>query len=140
MNTPISIPTKVPSVSAYIAAFREIERKITRNQRRMLEAHYTSHCRVTTASDMAIRLGYRDFQGANAQYGRLGSMVSDAMGLGRLGVITLTLMVPPDNFATTEWLWVMRENVAKALERLGWVEKRSLLFYPNGMVGPDLNR
>ena len=66
-------------------------------------------------------------------------MVSQELGLGKLGVITLVLMIAPDNYSTKEWLWVMRENVAKALEKLGWVKKTSHLFYPNGVVGPKIN-
>lgn len=64
-------------------------------------------------------------------------MVANELGLDDLGVITLVLMIPPDNYSTREWLWVMRENVAKALEDLGWVKRTSHLFYPNGMVGPN---
>jgi hypothetical protein len=132
-------PEKVPSVKEYVAAFREIENKITKKQKQMLVEHYNSNCHVITATDMAIKVDFNSHGGANMQYGILGSMVSEVLGLGRLGVITLTLMIAPDNYSTKEWLWVMRENVAKALEQLGWVTKTSHLFYPNGMVGPQLD-
>lgn len=87
----------------------------------MVINHYQARCRVTTATDMAISIGYNNFSAANAQYGRLGSMVAEALGLGKLGVSTLVLMVPPSE-ANREWLWVMRENVTKALEKLKWVK------------------
>ncbi len=132
-------PAKVPSVSEYVSAFRQIEHKLTKKHKAMLELHYKSYCHVTTATDMAIAMKYKDFRGANGQYGGLGSMVSETMGLGRLGVITLTLMVPANTVGNPEWLWVMRDNVVKALEQLGWVEKTSHLFYPNGLVGTEMD-
>jgi len=131
-------PEKVPSVKEYVTAFRKIENKMTEKQKQMLVEHYHSNSHVTTATDIAIKVDFNSHGGANIQYGMLGSMVSEALGLGRLGVITLTLMIAPDNYSTKEWLWVMRENVAKALEELGWVKKTSHLFYPNGMVGPKM--
>jgi hypothetical protein len=128
-------PEFVPSVSDYVAAFKEIEGQMTDKQFQMLREHYKSFCYITTATDLAIKVEYNGAGGAKLQYGKLGSMVSNALGLGSLAVITLALMGPPDDFAVKEWLWVMRANVAQALEQLGWVEKTSDLFYPNGGVG-----
>lgn len=131
------LPKLVPSVKDYVSAFRKIEAEMKPNQCKMLKEHYKSDCHITTATDLAIALKYKNFNAANMQYGKLGSMVSNALGLGHLGVITLVLMVPP-SAANSEWLWVMRDNVVEALEKLGWVDKTSHLFYPNKMVGPNL--
>jgi hypothetical protein len=128
-------PEFVPSVEEYKVAFQTIENRITEKQRSMLKEHYESFCHVTTATDLALLVDYKDFSAANMQYGRLGSMVSQALGLGSLGVITIVLMVPPQQGVINEWLWVMRANVVEALEQLGWVEKKSHLFYPQGGVG-----
>ena len=128
-------PEFVPSIEEYVSALRMIEGQMTEKQREMLIKHYNSDCHVTTATDLAGAVGYKDFSGANMQYGRLGNLVSNALGLGSPGVITLVLMVPPREAGNPEWLWVMRANIAEALERLGWVEKTSHLFYPNGGVG-----
>jgi len=127
-------PELVPSVKEYILAFRMIENLMTEKQRKMLVEHYKSYCNVTTSTDLALLTGYKDFSAANNQYGRLGSMVSNALDLGSLGVITLVLMVPPQENVISEWLWVMRANVVEALERLRWVEKTSHLFFPTGPV------
>jgi hypothetical protein len=83
-------------------------------------------------------VNYNSHSAGNSQYGALGSMVAQELGLGKLGVITLVLMIEPNNYSTKEWLWIMRDNVAKALEQLGWVKKTSHLFYPNGVVGPNI--
>ncbi|GAB4403396.1 MAG: hypothetical protein OHK003_31260 [Anaerolineales bacterium] len=133
------VPEKVPTVKEYVAAFQKIESKMTAKQKQMLIEHYNSNCHVTTATDLALLVDYNNHSAGNSQYGSLGSMVSQELGLGKLGVITLVLMIAPDNYSTKEWLWVMRENVAKALEKLGWVKKTSHLFYPNGVVGPKID-
>src|SRR5687768_12834348 len=114
-------PEFVPSVKEYVAAFRMIEGKMTKNQRKMLINHYNSDCYITTATDLSRTVGYSDFAAANGQYGRLGSMVSRALGLSSLGVITIVLMVPPYEDVVSEWLWVLRKNVVDALEELRWV-------------------
>lgn len=132
------VPEKVPTVKEYVEAFQRIESKMTEKQKQMLIEHYNADCHVTTATDLAILVDYNSHSVGNSQYGALGSMVSQELGLGKLGVITLVLMIKPNNYSTKEWLWVMRENVAKALEQLGWVKKTSHLFYPNGVVGPKI--
>lgn len=131
-------PEYVPSVTEYVAAFRKVKNRITAKQKQMLIEHYNSYCHVTTATDMALKVNFKSHGAANMQYGILGSLVSEALGLGKLGVISLVLMIPPDHYASNEWLWVMRNNVSEALEQLGWVEKTSHLFYPNGVVGPKV--
>ncbi len=133
-------PKSVPSVSDYVSAFKEIKDQMTDKQFQMLREHYNSFCYITTATDLAIKVEYNGAGGAKLQYGKLGSMVAEALGLDPVGVITLVLMTPPDNYAVKEWLWVMRANVAEALERLKWVENTSHLFYPNGMVGVNFDK
>jgi len=133
-------PEFVPAVSDYVSAFTMIEEQMTEKQREMLIEHYKSYCRVTTATDLALLVGYKSHRAGNSQYGRLGSMVSDALGLGSLGVITLVLMVPPFGAVISDWLWVMRANVVEALEELEWVDKTGHLFYPNGMVGVNFEK
>jgi hypothetical protein len=48
----------------------------------------------------------------------------------------LVLFGPKGSETNTEWLWIMRENVAQALEELSWVSKTSNLFFPQG-YDPD---
>lgn len=128
----ITPPEFVPSVSDYVAAFKKIKSKITKNQRKMLINHYASHCHVTTSGNLAQSVGFENYRAANLQYGRLAVMLSDAMGFVWRGVSILVLFVPPNTATNTEWLLVMRENVAQALEELGWVEKSSHLYFPLG--------
>lgn len=129
-------PQYVPSVEDYMTAFESVKPRMTIKQRKMLAIHYGWYGRIITATDLALLVNYDGPGGAKLQYGKLGSMVSNALGLGALGVITIALMVPPQKAGNQEWLWVMRDNVARALEQLGWVEGTSDLFCPNGPVGP----
>ena len=128
----ITPPEFVPSVADYVAAFKQIEPKITENQRKMLVNHYESPGHVTTSHNLAHSVGFKDYHAANLQYGMLGTMLSDTFGFARRGVSILELFVPPGAATNTEWLLVLRENVAQALEELGWVKKASHLFFPMG--------
>lgn len=51
-------PEKVPSIEEYIAAFQKIENRMTPKQKQMLVEHYNSICHVTTATDLALSVGY----------------------------------------------------------------------------------
>ena len=126
-NTP---PEFVPSIAEYVAAFQKIESQMTENQRKMLEIHAVSPCYMITARELAQAIGYLDYEAVNAQYGRLGSMVADAMGIGFRGVSMLVILARPGTATNEEWNWVMRTNVIQALETLGWIERTSHLFYP----------
>jgi hypothetical protein len=123
-------PTLVPDVPAYVYALQKID--ITEKQKEMLRIHYASPCRITTARDLAQSVGFPDYGAANLQYGLLGSKVADALGIGFRGVSMLVVMARPGTATNTEWIWVLRENVVLALEELGWVEKSTHLFYPQG--------
>lgn len=126
-------PKYVPTVSEYVEAFKKIEPKMNEKQFEMLDKHYQSRCHVTTATDLALAVGYDDYGAANLQYGKLGQMVGDAMGKDPYpGVSFLVIMVPPGKASNNQWLWVMRENVVLALEDLALVKKSSHLFFPQG--------
>ena len=123
-------PAIVPSVRQYVRALSEAEPQISPKQRRMLQLHYTSPCLVTTARDLAFAFGYKDFGAANIQYGKLGSLVADKLRISYRGVSMLVLMAPPLTGTNAEWLWVLRYNVGRALEELGWVDGDLSRFFP----------
>lgn len=66
------IPKKVPNVKEYVTAFQKIENKMTEKQMQMLIKHYNSDCHVTTATDLALHVGYNSHSAGNSQYGKLG--------------------------------------------------------------------
>lgn len=123
-------PEFTPSTQAYVTAFRKIEANMKETHRKMLAENYNAPCHAATAKSIGQAAGYNGFQAANLQYGHLGTMVAEEMGLDVKGVEMLAHMIGPNQLTNTEWLWIMRTNVAAALEELGWVEKRSHLFNP----------
>lgn len=124
----------LPSVDDYASAFTEVEDKVTPKQRELLRFHHAQPGRAASASTMARAVGYESFSAVNAQYGLLAGSVADAVGL-RLGnhvkVGALVQFVYPDQAANEQYLWLMRENVALALEDLGWVPRVSQYLYPD---------
>ena len=134
----ITPPVYVPSVSDYVTAFKKIESKMTDKQHKMLVNHHASPGYVTTSSSLAYSVGLSDNKAANLQYGKLGIMLADAMGIAWRDVSMLVLFGPKGTESNTEWLWIMRENVAQALEELSWVSKTSDLFFPQGYDPDDL--
>lgn len=124
---------RVPSVAEYEAAFRAIEKRITEKQRAMIREHHRSPGAVTTASQLAESVGYPNYETANLQYGLLAKMLSDELGLPEKDAVEIGILVdfvPPDTVANEHYLWVLRPNVARALENLGWAPKLSHLLYP----------
>ena len=108
----------------YVAAFRKI--KISPYQIRLLQTHYHSPNKTLTATQMAKAMGYFHFVTANSHYGKLGKMLGNALGWnkaedkesqGAPGVFVLSNFEKPGK----EWFWIMRSEVAEAVEILGWV-------------------
>lgn len=114
-----------PTASQYVAAFRSVD-NISDAQLEMLRLHYHSPERTVTATAMAAAQGYHHYSVANSIYGRLGRLVGDALDYNpmkeRLG--TLVTFEKRNN----EWHWIMRPEVAGALDELGWVDSPNILL------------
>ncbi|MEX2173804.1 MAG: HNH endonuclease [Pirellulaceae bacterium] len=114
-----------PSPAQYAAAFRRVS-GITDAQLEMLRLHYHAHDRTITATAMATAQGYHHYSVANSVYGRLGRLVGESLEYNpmkeRLG--TLVTFENRNN----EWHWIMRPEVATALEELGWVDTANILL------------
>ncbi|HUY33445.1 MAG TPA: HNH endonuclease [Pirellulales bacterium] len=114
-----------PSSEQYAASFRRLS-NVSDSQLQMLRLHYHAPARTMTASQMARAIGYNHYSIANSQYGRLGRLVGNELAYNptheRLG--TLVTFEKREG----QWHWLMRAEVAKALELLGWVEGTNLLL------------
>ena len=121
-----------PSVEDYMRAFVELPDK----SREVLIAHYNFPDRTATSRALARAVG--DKGGAQLLFGKwTAKPVCEFLNLEK----------PVDELGDGYWflalanyrrhdgkiLWVMRENVAKALERLGWVGKPTadVTMYPD---------
>ncbi len=119
------VPKPVPSSKEYAAAFRGVD-NIADSQVQMLRVHYHAPARTVTAKQLASAVGYRSYSNANSQYGRLARLVGERLDYHpepeRLGTLVLF------DKRQGEWHWLMRPEVAQALESLGWVEGANLLL------------
>ncbi|MFQ3651911.1 MAG: HNH endonuclease [Gemmataceae bacterium] len=121
-----------PSAEQYIAAFQALK-KVPESQKQMLRLHYNAPARTITATQMARKAGYSHYSIANSQYGRLGRSVGEQLNYNptkeRLGSL-VTFEKRQD-----EWHWIMRPQVAEALEGLGWVEVTAISL-PEEITNP----
>lgn len=107
----------------YVAALQSIGSKITENQRAMLIAHAKAPGRVMSMQTLAEVAGYSGHRAANVQYGALGRKFADFFGVDDLSNQTQAIASSdgiPD--ASGHFAWTLREPLAQALQRLGWVE------------------
>lgn len=114
-----------PATDRYAAAFRALT-GLTDRHFQLLRLHYQAPERTVTARQLAELVGYTSYSVANAQYGRLARLVGEQLDYSpepeRLG----TLVTFDKRHG--EWHWLMRPQVAEALESLGWVEGAGVLL------------
>jgi hypothetical protein len=124
----------LPSVRDYERAFRAVERKISSNQRKMLEFHHAQPARTVSATKLAEHIGWSDYGAVNVQYGILAHSICRELGIDLGENVKAGVLVDfayPHQAANMQFLWVMREHVAIALEELGWVPRVSQFLYPD---------
>ncbi len=106
----------------YKAALSLLEDEMPLKHRLMLEVHYRAPGRRLTARQLAEKVGYASFGAVNLQYGTLARKICDILGLRlEYHVLVLAKFVTPRTGLNREVLWVMRPELARALEELRWV-------------------
>ncbi|ARA91769.1 HNH endonuclease [Rhodothermaceae bacterium RA] len=115
MPTPHSPHT--PDAGDYLEALKQVG---SRNHYiSMLQAHYHAAERTITPKQMAHAVGYAHFGSANLHYGILARKVGDVLNYHPQPESLGTLVIFEKRQG--EWHWIMRQEVAHALEMLGWV-------------------
>jgi 5-methylcytosine-specific restriction protein A len=102
-------------------------------QRELLLVHHRAQARVTSATRLAEVVGFENYNAVNLQYGLLGRDIANQLGIElteSVAVGVLVDFVDPGVAANEHYLWVLRPNVAQALEDLGWAPRVSHLLYP----------
>ena len=123
----------LPSVADYVAAFQATEARITPKQRELLLVHHSAQARVTSATRLAEAVGFENYNAVNLQYGLLARQIADQLGIELHDSVVAGVLVDfvdPGFAANEHYLWVLRPNVAQALEDLGWAPRVSHLLYP----------
>ncbi len=106
----------IPSAQQYVDAFREVE--LPDSYLKMLRVHYDVPAHTITATRLARAVGYKNYNSANLNYPKVGGLVGERLGwLPNMPLEVLVTFEKPDD----EWHWIMRPQVARALEMLGWV-------------------
>lgn len=108
---------EVPSAQRYVDAFRAVE-KLPDSYLKMLRVHYAAPARTITATRLAQAVNYKNYNSANLNYPKVGGLVGEH--LDWLPNMPLEVLVTFEKPAD-EWHWIMRPQVARALEMLGWV-------------------
>lgn len=106
-----------PSAQQYEDAFRSLD--LSEAHRDMLKVHYRAPERTITATRMANAIGYPNYGSANLHYGRLGRLVGESLEFDPLDEHLGTLVTFEKR--NGEWHWIMRYQVVRALESLGWI-------------------
>jgi hypothetical protein len=113
----------IPSAIRYQQAFRAIRSELSDGQWAMLCAQYLAPSHTITATELANAAGYKNFRGANLQYGKMGTLLREALGYWdneTQSSYVLSLFYPPNTAGNSDWLFAMHDEVVKALKGLGW--------------------
>ena len=118
--------TQPVSSKELVAAFKSIEKRLSDGQRAMLKAHVHAPDRTLTATELAAAAGYENYSAANLQYGFVGKWLYEELLCPLLkqedgtNIYTSALASGLDDGKAEDQLrWVMKPEVAAALEELG---------------------
>jgi hypothetical protein len=110
----------------YLAAFNSIRDRLSDGQRAMLKAHYNAPDRTLTATELATAAGYESYSAANLQYGFVGKWLHEELLCplpkrdDGTKIYTFALATGlDDGKVEVEWRWVLKPEVATALQQLG---------------------
>lgn len=110
-------------VERYKLALKAMESRIPANVKKILIEHYKAPDRRLSVLEMAQIAGYQGSRSGSLQYGKFAGILSNAMGVQPPGVDKLSQIgewdASPDERGHGGWF--MYEDLATALEELGWV-------------------
>jgi hypothetical protein len=110
----------------YRAAFAVIREKMKESDLLMLKAHYESPNYDITATQLANKVGFSNFEAANLRYGLLAGKLLKIFQIQLKRYIKLNALVYLEN-QNDEWHWILRPEVIQALGELRWFEDNQRL-------------
>ena len=102
----------------YADALQQVSDRITDKQWEMLRVHYHAPNKQITARQLADAVGFQNYGGANLQYGLLGGLLGSVLGLSSRHSSVLATGIDAGEEDNPEFLFVMRPQLAAALEQL----------------------
>ncbi len=112
----------VPLAADFMRALRSLEAQLPESYIQMLKFHYAQTDKTVTAASLAKGVGFKGYRAANSHYGRLAGLVGKRVGWHsgeEWGDSKLDVFVEFEK-VRGEWHWTMREELAQAIEGLGW--------------------
>jgi len=115
----------VPTTEEYMAAFTRCKPAI-KGRLKLLLAHHQCQGQVATMTEIAHMVGYKSFEPANLNYGKLARIICEDMGRTPADISSesrcwLATFVRFDKVDSRDhWNLIMYPEVAQAIERLGW--------------------
>ncbi len=102
----------------YQAAFIAIRDQMADSDIRILKTHYESPNYVVTATELASKVGFANFNAANLRYGLLAQKFLDFFQIHLTEYVKINALVDLNN-PNDEWEWTLRPQAVKALKKLG---------------------
>ena len=115
---------RAPDSNAFRRALERLEEDLPRGYADLLRHHYAARAHIITATELARAMNYKNHSAANLHYGTLAALLKSELRSSTPNSVALELLVEfidPGERSNTEILWVMRPQLAEALEALGWV-------------------
>ena len=110
------------TVEDFQAAFLTIRQDMADSDLNLLKAHYEAPNYVVTATELANKVGFANFQATNLRYGTLAKKLLDYFQISFSRYAKLNALVYFNN-PTNEWEWTLRPEVVQALKKLKWFPK-----------------
>ena len=107
------------TVDDYKTAFTVLREQMTESDLLMLKAHYEALNYDITATQLANKVGFRNFETTNLRYGLLASKFLELFQIQVVGYAKLNALVGFDK-CNDEWHWILLPQVVQALRELGW--------------------
>lgn len=128
-------PITAPSAQQYAEALLRL-RPVSELQLALLRTHYHSFARTITATQLARSVGFSRYSSANAHYGRLGRLLGDSLEWNPIKERLGTLVTFEKR--NSEWHWIMRPELAHALELVGWIDSESVTLSQEILPGMEI--
>ncbi len=107
------------SASQFLAVLRNLESQFTQAQKEMLLGHVNARSHEISMGHLAVLAGYSGFEAANVQYGKVGSLLAEALGIHGLSQKTQMIGTASRNQDDSgHWQWKMRPALVEALKQL----------------------
>lgn len=117
----------LPITARFVQALTTAESKITALQRQLLVEHWLCPSHTATAGELARKVGAKNYGAVNLHYGRLGTLLREELDYRGKGQKSSVIASFSKTGGTTgdEWDWHMHDQLAAALEQVGWVVRPS---------------